>query len=120
MNLTPFDQTLDADLGLIFEDELGPAETVTLIDRDGGEHPLRAMFAAVGLDVTPGAAHAPVVSGAPTLHVALCAVQHAIGRPLSTRDRFLVRGKAFRVQAPMPDGYGLLACKLLETGEDDG
>ena len=117
---SPFERNLDADTDLIMQEDLGPALDAVLLDRDGGEHPVRAMFEATGVDVTPGSAHAPVVSTAPTLHIQASVVTHAIGRPLSTRDRFLVRGKTYRVQAPHDDGYGLIACKLLETGEEDG
>ncbi|MDR2051135.1 MAG: hypothetical protein LBQ63_05115 [Deltaproteobacteria bacterium] len=117
MTPTPFQDLLDADTSLALEDVLGPAEEVTLIDGEGNAHALRALYEAPGLDVTPDSSHAPVVSTAPRLHIQMSLVQSILGRPLSRRDSFLARGKSYRVQQPLEDGYGLLAVKLLEKND---
>jgi hypothetical protein len=114
---TPFAVLVDADTALVLDDPLGPGEDVTLVDAAGGEHPLRALYEAPGLDVTPGTANAPVLSTAPVLHMQVSRVTAAIGRQLSTRDGFVVRGKAYRVMRPAEDGYGMLTCRLLEKGD---
>lgn len=88
---------------------------MTLVTEDGSTHELRAMFATPGAEPLSGVASAPVVSVAPTLHVPLRDVQAALGRPLSTRDRVIVRGRAYRVLNPQDDGYGLMDCRLLEA-----
>jgi hypothetical protein len=112
---TPFEDTLEFDTALILGSVCGPAVDVVLVDPEGGEHNLRAMYEAPGNTVSPGAVHAPVVSTAPMLHVQESAIQNAVGRPLSRRDRFIVRGASYAVQNPQTDGYGLLSVKLLET-----
>jgi len=127
--LTPFEQSLEADTTLAVEEGYGPGLPVILVDADGVEHstavvdsterPMRGLFEAAGLDVTPGTSHAPVVSGAPMLHIQVSLVQSALGRPLSRRDSFVVRGAAYRVQQPLEDGFGMLAVQLLEKGDDD-
>jgi hypothetical protein len=115
MTTTPFQDLLDSDTALVLDDPSGPAEDVLLVDTEGGEHPLRALYEAPGLDVTPG--QAPVSSTAPLLHIPLSRVTAAIGRPLSKRDRLLVRGRRYRMEHSRPDGYGLLIVKLLEAGD---
>jgi len=114
---TPFEQTLEADTALILDDPLGPAITVILQDGDGGEHELRALYAEPPVDAAPGASHAPALSTAPLLHIPVAAITHAIARPLSNRDHFLVRGRRYRAQSPRPDGYGMIACKLMEAAD---
>jgi len=115
---TPFERLLDADTDLVAAASHGPALPVTLIAADGGgEHALRGFFDRAGQDVTPGTSHAPVLSSAPMLHIQVSQVQAALGRPLSRRDGFIVRGKKYRVEQPLPDGYGMIACKLLEDQE---
>ena len=117
--LTPFEQTLNNDTALVVEQGYGPGLPVVLVDQDGNEHPMRALFEAAGNDVQPGS-HAPVVSTAPMLHVQVSLVQAALGRPLSTRDTFVVRGKPYKVQRPQEDGFGMIACKLLEKEGGNG
>ena len=104
---TQFEQVLDRDMELVFQAPLGAGISVTLVTEDGSTHELRAMFA------TPGAE--PLSGVAPTLHVPLRDVQAALGRPLSTRDRVIVRGRTYRVLNPQDDGYGLMECRLLEA-----
>ena len=113
--LTEFEQALLRDTTLVFKTPLGAGITVTLVAEDGSRSELRAMFSTPGAEPLSGAASAPVISVAPTLHVLESDVQAALGRPLSGRDRVIVRGRAYRVQNPQDDGYGLLECKLLET-----
>jgi hypothetical protein len=127
---TPFERLLDGDTALVVREPLGPAVPVVLVEPDGTPHhaavvdgvetPLRGMFDAAGTDVAPGASHAPVLSTAPVLHIQLRPVQAALGRPLSRRDGFIVRGRRYRVEHPSPDGHGMVACKLLETEDADG
>lgn len=81
---------------------------------DGIEYPLRGFFDQASQDVAPGAARAPVMSTAPMLHIQVSLITTALGRPLSRRDGFIVRGTKYRVERPLPDGCGLIACKLLE------
>ena len=101
---TQFEQVLDRDMELVFQAPLGAGISVTLVTEDGpGAEPLS------------GVASAPVVSVAPTLHVPLRDVQAALGRPLSTRDRVIVRGRTYRILNPQDDGYGLMECRLLEA-----
>lgn len=114
-DMTPFEKSLHRDMELVFQAPLGAGISVTLVTEDGSAHELRAMFATPGAEPLSGVASAPVVSVAPTLHVLESDVQAALGRPLSGRDRVIVRGRAYRVQNPQDDGYGLLECKLLET-----
>ena len=128
--LTPFEQTLNADTTLVVEEGYGPGLPVTLVVPDGTEHasavidgvehPMRGMFEQQGMDVTPGASHAPVMSTAPMLHIQVSLVQAALGRPLSRRDTVIVRGTAYRPENPLPDGFGMVACKLLEKGDANG
>lgn len=112
---TQFEQVLDRDMELVFQAPLGAGISVTLVTEDGSTHELRAMFATPGAEPLSGVASAPVVSVAPTLHVLESDVQAALGRPLSGRDRVIVRGRAYRVLNPQDDGYGLLECRLLEA-----
>lgn len=114
-DMTPFEESLHRDTTLVFQAPLGAGISVTLVTEDGSTHELRAMFASPGAEPLSGVASAPVVSVAPTLHVPLRDVQAALGRPLSTRDRVIVRGRAYRVLNPQDDGYGLLECRLLEA-----
>lgn len=127
MELTPFEQTLHNDTTQVVEEPYGPGLPVVLVAEDGTEHesavvdgvtrPMCALFDATGLDVSGGigaSSQAAVVSSAPMLHIQLSLVQSALGRPLTTRDAFRVRGTLYRVQRPHPDGFGFIACKLLE------
>jgi len=124
---TPFEQTLNADTNLVVQDRHGPALPVILVANDGSQHervivdgidqPMRGFFDQAGTDVSPGASHAPVMSAAPVLHIQVSLVQAALGRALSTRDGFIIRGQAYRVQQPLPDGFGMIACKLLEKDD---
>ena len=124
---TPFEQMLDADTNLVTQDMQGPGLPVVLVAQDGKKHDcavvdgvelaMRGYFDRAGTDVTPGTSHAPVMSTAPMLHIQVSLVQAAIGRPLSRRDGFIVRGKSYRVEQPLPDGFGMISCKLLETGD---
>jgi hypothetical protein len=114
-----FNEVADRDWTAIFEDDLGMAEDVTLISSAGGRHILRALFEAPSVDVTPGTAHAPVLSAAPTLHLAASHVMAAIGRPLGSRDAFLIRGKGYLAHRPADDGYGIVTCTLLEQNYGD-
>ena len=126
-NLTPFEQALERDTDMVAQDPHGPGIPVTLVAPDGEEHasvtiggvdlPLRGFFDQAGQDVAPGTSHAPVMSTAPLLHIQVSLVQAALGRPLSRRDGFIVRGKSYRVEQPLPDGQGMIACKLLENGD---
>ena len=111
---TAFEQTLDADTAMVAAADVGPGIAVILVAADGRKHRLRGFFEAAGQDVVPGAAHASVMSTAPMLHIPITNVTAALGRPLSRRDNFIVRGIKYRVQQPLPDGYGMIACKLLE------
>ena len=125
--LTPFEQALNADTTLVVQDGHGPGLPVILVAPDGGQHesavvdgvdqPLRGFFEQTGTDVMPGTSHATVMSTAPMLHIQVSLVQSALGRPLSRRDGFIVRGKAYRVEQPLPDGFGMIACKLLEKND---
>ncbi|MCL1915674.1 MAG: hypothetical protein FWG17_03055 [Desulfovibrionaceae bacterium] len=114
MDLTPFEAALDADTTRVVQDSHGPGLPVTLLTPEGAARPLRGFFEQAGLDVTPGTSHAPVLSTAPLLHIQVSLVQAALDRPLSRRDRFIVRGRIYRVEQPLPDGFGMIACKLLE------
>ena len=125
--LTPFERTLNNDTTLVMEEGYGPGLPVTLVDPEGTEHssaivnglerPLRGLFEQQGADVTPGTSHAPVMSTAPMLHIQVSLVQAALGRPLSRRDTIIVRGTAYRPENPLPDGFGMITCKLLEKGD---
>ena len=115
MPLTPFEQTLDADTSLVAAEAHGPGTDVIILSEDGAEHPVRAFFEQPGADTAPGPAQAKVISGIPMLHIQVSVIHHALGRPLSQRDRFLVRGRTYRPQSPVPDGYGLVPIKLREV-----
>jgi hypothetical protein len=114
---TPFEADLDADMSRIMGDVLGPGLDVTLVSSEGDISPVRAVFAAPGTVVNPGQSHAPVVSTAPMLHMQESVLHCALGRRLSTRDRFIVRGESYTPQNPLSNGYGLLSIKLLRTGD---
>jgi hypothetical protein len=114
---TPFESNLDADMGRILGDAWGPGIDIAIVAHEGDVVPVRAMFAAPGTTVTPGQAHAPVVSTAPMLHIQESVLQHALGRRLSTRDRFVVRGETYTPQNPQGNGYGFVSVKLLRTGD---
>lgn len=119
--MSAFLHNMGADTALVLAEDLGGAEDVTLqADDVSGPVALRAFFEAAGVEPRPGGSLAPVISVAPTLHVPLQAVTHALGRSLRYRDHVLVRGTRYRVQAVQDDGYGFLACKLLESPEPDG
>lgn len=136
---TPFEVSLAADTTAIMQAGYGAAIPVTLIAAEGTEHteavvqgarlPLRGIFDAPAQDVAPQAAgspHAPVLSVAPVLHIQQALVQAALGRPLSRRDCFVLRGTRYRVQRPAPDamsdkasvGAGVLAVSLLEVADE--
>lgn len=126
---TPFEAAIAADLADIMEDPLGMAEDVRLLPANAeapagaeagagasaGIH-ARAIFQAPGQDVTPPGASAPVVTVAPQIHIPLAAVESALGRPLSTRDRVFARGRLWRVHNPQDLGRGLLRVTLLAVG----
>lgn len=114
-DMTPFEESLLRDTTLVFKAPLGAGLTVTLVAEDGSRSELRAMFSTPGAEPLSGAASAPVISVAPTLHVLESDVQAALGRPLSGRDRVIVRGRTYRVLNPQDDGYGLMECRLLEA-----
>lgn len=114
MNLTPFEQVLDADTSLVATDAFGPGIDVVLRAKDGTEHPVRAFFEQPWSDSAPGPAQARVISSIPMLHIQLSVIQHALGRPLNLHDRFIVRGVTYRPQSPVQDGYGLVPIKLQE------
>lgn len=116
--MTTLDEALARDTEIIFEDDLSSAQEISLCP-DGGEPvPLRAMFEAAAQASSPGGISAPISSVAPMLHVPAKRVLAAIGRPLCQRDQLVIRGRRYRVQNPMDDGFGLLAVKLLELGND--
>lgn len=127
---TPFERTLNSDTTLVVEEGYGPGLPVTLVGADGAEHnsavidgvehPMRGLFEQQGTDVTPATSHAPVMSTAPMLHIQVSLVQAALGRPLSRRDTVIVRGTVYRPENPLPDGFGMIACKLLEKGDGNG
>lgn len=114
MSLTPFEQTLDADTALVAANAYGPGTDVIIQAEDGTEHPVRAFFEQPGSDSAPGVSQAQVISSVPLLHIQVSVIRHALGRPLSQRDRFLIRGRIFRPQAPVADGCGLVPIKLQE------
>ncbi|MDR1946642.1 MAG: hypothetical protein LBQ51_05690 [Desulfovibrio sp.] len=116
-DLTPFDANLEADVAMVLQDSLGPGMDVVLLDPDGEQHPLRAIYEAPGAVVNPGKSYAPVVSTAHMIHFRESVVQHALGRPLSRRDRFIVRGKTYAVQNPQTNGFGFASVKLLEAAD---
>lgn len=114
---TPFEQNMDADLGLIVEDASGLGIDCEILP-EGAEvplAPLRAMFEQPGTSQPLSPGHAPITSSKPVLHVQISRVIHALGRPLTTRDRLIVRGKTYRLEHPMGDGFGLVSLKLLEV-----
>lgn len=115
MSLTPFEQALDADTALVTADAHGPGMDVIILAEDGSQHPVRAIFEQPGTDDAPGQAQAKVISSAPVLHIQVTAVQHALNRPLSQRDRFIIRGSTYRPMSPVSDGYGLVSVKLQEV-----
>lgn len=115
---TLFEDALSSDTDCIFQDDLSSAQEVSLCP-DGGEPvPMRAMFEAAAMESRPGGISAPVASVAPMLHIPERDVRAAIGRPLSTRDHFLIRGRRYRVQNPQDDGFGLLSIKLLRISHE--
>lgn len=132
---TPFHAAIAADLADIMADPLGMAEDVRLLppetpgtsspdEAPGPEAPghgapgcdVRAIFQAPGAESSPAGISAPVVTVAPVLHIPLLAVETALGRPLSTRDRILARGRLWRVHNPQDSGRGLLRVTLLAVG----
>ena len=120
---TPFHAAIEADLADIMADPLGMAEDVRLVpagaDAADGEPQgitARAVFQAPGAESSPQGISAPVVTVAPVLHIPALAVETALGRPLSTRDRVLARGRLWRVHNPQDSGRGLLRVTLLAVG----
>lgn len=118
---TPFHAAIADDLAAIMADPLGMAEDVRLLSPEADEQEAkgvacRAIFQAPGQDVTPPGASAPVVTVAPQIHIPLAAVESALGRPLSTRDRIYARGRLWRVHNPQDLGRGLLRVTLLAVG----
>ena len=116
-----FYDILHADTALILSDLMGGGEDVSIhpLGDAAQSVTLRAFYGAAGLDVTPSGATAPVISVAPMLHMQAQDIAVALGRALDPRDRVMVRGKRWRIQNPQDDGFGLLACKLLESPEVD-
>lgn len=112
-----FEEALSYDTDLVFSDPLSSAVDMQIMP-DGSGDPLnfRGMFEAPGLDSSPPGISTGIVTAAPMLHVPARHIHAALGRPLSTRDLFLIRGKRYRPQAPHDDGFGLVSCKLLEAG----
>ena len=106
----------DGDLADILLDPTGPAEDVALLP-EGGETALslRAVFDLATQDVAPGS-RVPVISRRPMLALRHAEVYGLLGRALTKKDRFVVRGRTYRVETPEPDGMGGLAVKLLESG----
>lgn len=121
-------EMFDEDFAEILHDETGPAEDVILLpggsepreeSRQGAtprEIPLRAVFDLATQEVAPGS-RVPVVSRRPVLALRHADIFGLLGRTLTKRDRFIVRGKTYRVETPEPDGIGGVAVKLLETAE---
>lgn len=107
----------DADFAEIMRDPTGPAEDVAFLPegRDAAL-PLRGVFDLATQEVQPGG-RVSVVSRRPVLALRHADVMAAVGRPLSRRDRFTIRGVTYRVETPEPDGMGGIAVKLLEAGE---
>ncbi|WP_297668983.1 hypothetical protein [uncultured Desulfovibrio sp.] len=114
----PFLDVLLADTQRALNAPLGGGEDVTV--QPGGDAAaavsLRAFFEVPYVEPAPGAT-APMQAVAPTLHIPAVHVTQALGRLLTYRDHVVVRGTRYRVQNAREDGYGLLACKLLESAE---
>lgn len=115
----PFLDTLLADTERILNAPMEGGEEVSVQPGGNAEAAvtLRAFFEVPYLEPAPGAT-APMQAVAPTLHIPTAHVTNALGRLLTYRDHVLVRGTRYRVQNAREDGYGLLACKLLESAEN--
>lgn len=113
-------EMFDADFADIVRDETGPGEEVVLLPdgvpgEEGGDGlPLRGIFDLATQDIAPGS-RVPVISRRPVLALRHADVHGLLGRSLSKRDRFIVRGVKYRVETPEPDGLGGVAVKLLEA-----
>ncbi len=120
-------EMFDADFTEILHDETGPAEDVMLLPsgsepRDDSEPenetprelPLRGVFDLATQEAAPGS-RVPVISRRPVLALRHADIYRLIGRGLTKRDRFVVRGRTYRVETPEPDGIGGVAVKLLEA-----
>lgn len=116
-----FYDILHADTAFVLSDLIGGGEDIIIhLMGDAAQGvTLRGCYGAAGVDVAPSGATAPVISVAPMLHMQAADIAAALGRPLDPRDRVIVRGKRWRIQSPQDDGFGLLACKLLEAPEVD-
>lgn len=116
-----FYDILHADTAFVLSDLIGGGEDIIIHPMGDAAQSvtLRAFYGAAGVDVAPPGATAPVISVSPMLHMQASAITTALGRTLDPRDRVMVRGKRWRIQNPQDDGFGLLACKLLESPEVD-
>ncbi len=111
----------DADFTEILHDETGPAEDVLLLpcgqERDGDAPRglvLRGVFDLATQEAAPGS-RVPVISRRPVLALRHADIRRLLGRGLTKRDRFVVRGTSYRVEIPEPDGIGGVTVKLLEA-----
>lgn len=114
--MTTFIEALLGDIDKVARDKKGAAVTVTLKDRDGGEHPLRAFFDSPQSDVPAGPAAAAVIAGVSVLHIPSVYVSAAIGRPLTTKDSVILNGAEYACQAPRDDANGMVVVKLQKKG----
>ena len=116
-----FYDILHADTAYVLSDAIGGGEDIDIhpMGDASAAVTLRGFYGAAGVDVALSGATAPVISVAPMLHMQASAIAAALGRALDPRDRVIVRGKRWRVLNPQDDGFGLLACKLLEAPEVD-
>lgn len=120
--------TFDADMAAIMADSTGFAEQVTLLpfvpqnllDGHASEAPptptpisLPAFFDHAAQEVQPGSRQ-PVITQRPVLTLRV-ADMGKLARKLTRGDRFVVRGKSYRVEHPQYDGLGMVTVKLLEA-----
>lgn len=109
-----FFETLASDTDCVFEDAMSSAQEMEILPEGAGLGVVvRGMFEAPGVNSQPSGISAAIVSTAPMLHIPEKYLQAALGRPLSTRDMVIIRGRRYRPQNPQGDGFGLLSCKLL-------
>ena len=110
-----FFEAMDADLAKILDAPVGPGEDVEVLPHDS-ETPVdfRAVFDQPGQVVSLGSSSG-IASEAPYLHLRERDFYSLLGRPMSRKEIFAIRGREYRFEQPDPDSTGWISLKLLEV-----
>lgn len=115
--MSNFEENLDNDLELIMGDDLGPAIEIKVISEEK-EFYIQGFFEMAGEEVNMGNSISPVASVHPMLHVQERDLKTKLGRPFNREDVFIIKGKEYRTNQPIPDGFGLVSIHLIEKDRE--